>query len=192
MDYPGQSKAVRAVWSFVQKIVADSPRLRARLRRSLDQGAMPYFEDGHFYSPVVHPAQVQLCRETLWPESPNAVLDVDFCHEAQRSFISTVLQPYLHDFDYGKATGDESVDHLFSLKNDQFGGLDAVYQVGENAVAAGTGVAQLSGEAFVKEDAIRSDFPLRCGTFEAGDIEREVGESFVLFQRFGQRLGRTR
>lgn len=126
MDYPGQSKAVRAVWSFVQKIVADSPRLRARLRRSLDQGAMPYFEDGHFYSPVVHPAQVQLCRETLWPESPNAVLDVDFCHEAQRSFISTVLQPYLHDFDYGKATGDESVDHLFSLKNDQFGGLDAV------------------------------------------------------------------
>jgi predicted O-methyltransferase YrrM len=97
--------------------------MRAWLIHALDQSARPYFEDGHFYSPVVDPKQARLSAETIWPNFPRPVLGVNFCEERQKNIIANVLKPYLADFGYvdpGKQNGS-----LYSVDNDQFGGLDA-------------------------------------------------------------------
>lgn len=86
---------------------------------------MPYFEDGHFYSPVVDPAQARRSVSTLWPSGhPRPIPNVDFSHETQRRTISEILRPHLADFDYVDGSGDRS-EIRFRMDNDQFSGLDA-------------------------------------------------------------------
>lgn len=86
---------------------------------------MPYFEDGHFYSPVVDPAQARRSASTLWPSGdPHLALDVDLAHDTQCRTISEILRPHLGDFDYAPGYGEQSANR-FRMDNDQFSGLDA-------------------------------------------------------------------
>ena len=57
------------------------------------------FPDGHFYSPVVDPAEVRLCEEQIWPNEPE-VLGIDFNDQLHVSFLTDSFQRYYADYDY--------------------------------------------------------------------------------------------
>jgi predicted O-methyltransferase YrrM len=79
-------------------------------------------ENGHFYSPVVDPAELALRSDELWPAGIPECPGVDF-NDAQ---IQTVLREwfprFMPDFDYPEQPGaDES---KFFIQNSQFSWLD--------------------------------------------------------------------
>lgn len=83
----------------------------------------PAFPPGHFYSPVVDPAALEVRRHVLWPEEPRPLLGIDFREEAQREFILTDMARFWEDFIY---PDDDAGPGKYFLNNGLFGGQDAL------------------------------------------------------------------
>ncbi|MDA8018190.1 MAG: class I SAM-dependent methyltransferase [Thermoanaerobaculia bacterium] len=83
------------------------------------------FPAGHFYSPVVNPADVERRRHRIWPESPT-VHGIDFGETSHRRVLTEIFPRFIGDYDYPDEApaGDGETTGFFS-GNSAFGWLDS-------------------------------------------------------------------
>ena len=80
--------------------------------------------NGHFYSPVVDPAELNARLVSIYPESPYAE-GVDFNDASHLNLLEQAFERYLPDYDYPElGNRDEDLSHFYT-QNSQFSWLDA-------------------------------------------------------------------
>ena len=81
--------------------------------------------NGHFYSPIVDPAEIRAVAERIWPaDVPNAA-GIDFDDAGHAHVLEDLFPRYFGDFDYAEVgPADEELD-AFYVRNSQFSWLDA-------------------------------------------------------------------
>lgn len=83
------------------------------------------YPSGHFYSPVVDPAEVEADLSRIWPEPPVDVAGVDFNDASHRHVLGTLFPRFYPDFDYPEeGAGDDDLSAYY-IRNSQFSWLDA-------------------------------------------------------------------
>jgi len=80
---------------------------------------------GHFYSPVVDPAEASANAARLWPEPPAAVAGIDFDDAAHVHVLETLFPRFYGDFDYAEHGAPDEELSAYYYRNSQFGWLDA-------------------------------------------------------------------
>lgn len=95
-----------------------------------DPEARSAFPAGHFYSPVVDPAEVERDRNAIWPAEPT-IKGIDFDDQGHRRLLAEVFPELLADYDYPDhappaehATDRSSLPPFYS-GNPAFGWLDS-------------------------------------------------------------------
>jgi len=83
----------------------------------------PAFPDGHFYSPVIDPADIGERSGSIWPAAVADSPAVDYRSEAQRSLLPIVAR-YAVDFDYPQDWPDPARGWFYE-RNGKLEGLDA-------------------------------------------------------------------
>lgn len=79
--------------------------------------------NGHFYSPVVDPSELNI--ESLWPEPPRPIPGIDFNDDSHQKILSEVFPRLLQDYDYPEHL-DETPELIdFYTQNSQFSWLDS-------------------------------------------------------------------
>ena len=81
--------------------------------------------NGHFYSPVVDPAELQPRIPSLWPVNPE-VAGIDFNDASHEHVLETLFPKHFGEFDYPEEAPAED-EHLrsFYVRNSQYSWLDA-------------------------------------------------------------------
>lgn len=80
--------------------------------------------NGHFYSPVVNPHELNEYVEALYPNEPLAY-GIDFNRQSHVELIAHALKPFMPEYDYPE-TGPEDLNlDFFYTRNSQFSWLDA-------------------------------------------------------------------
>jgi hypothetical protein len=82
------------------------------------------FPDGHFYSPVIDPEELQAARQRIWSDDPADPLGIDFQLERQQALLRSVAV-LARDFDYADAAPAGWNGTTFYEANGKFAGLDA-------------------------------------------------------------------
>ena len=90
----------------------------------LAEAPRPAFAEGHFYSPVIDPAEVRAQAGAIWPAPAVENPAVDYRAEAQRELLGLVAR-YAGDFDYPELQPDPARGGGFFERNGKFEGLDA-------------------------------------------------------------------
>jgi len=82
------------------------------------------YPNGHFYSPVLDPAEVEAAAGRIWPSRPE-VVGIDFNPAGHRALLRDVFPPYLRDYDYPQAKRDGDGPAQFVDGNPAFAWLDS-------------------------------------------------------------------
>jgi hypothetical protein len=85
-------------------------------------GVRSAHENGHYYSPVVDPCQLEPTR--LWPEQPE-VLGIDFDDNGHERLLRDVLRPHLTAYDYPELLDEAPEVTQYFTGNSQYGWLDS-------------------------------------------------------------------
>jgi predicted O-methyltransferase YrrM len=80
---------------------------------------------GHFYSPIVDPADATANEARIWPEPPTDVAGIDFDDASHRHVLETLFACFYKDFDYAEAGAPDEELKAYYIGNSQFGWLDA-------------------------------------------------------------------
>lgn len=80
---------------------------------------------GHFYSPVVDPADMLAAATQIWPESPADPLGIDFNDSSHREILAELFPRFLPDYDFPETVDDPENTQRFFTCNSQFSWLDA-------------------------------------------------------------------
>lgn len=81
-------------------------------------------EVGHFYSPIVNPAELVDKQESLWPGRPE-VLGIDFNCSYHKRVLSRFFPKFIDKYDYVETIKDTQSDCEFYTQNSQFSWLDS-------------------------------------------------------------------
>lgn len=87
-------------------------------------GVRAAFEPGHFYSPVVDPADLVRQRERIWPRQPT-ITGIDFHDDRHRRVLSEWFPQFLPDYNYPESLDEASSPGRFYTRNSQFSWLDS-------------------------------------------------------------------
>jgi predicted O-methyltransferase YrrM len=80
---------------------------------------------GHFYSPIVDPAEARANAARLWPEPPTEIAGIDFDDASHRHVLDELFPRFYGDFDYAaEGAADEELTSYY-VDNSQFSWLDA-------------------------------------------------------------------
>lgn len=82
------------------------------------------FPPGHFYSPIVEPAEIARRSDALWPARP-VVAGIDFDPAAHARLLDEVFPPLLRDYAYADDLPERDDLREFYSRNPQFGWLDS-------------------------------------------------------------------
>jgi predicted O-methyltransferase YrrM len=93
-----------------------------RWRKPPPRAAHP---SGHFYSPIVDPAEASADAERIWPEPPAAVAGIDFDDPSHRYVFDKLFPRFDRDFDYDEEGVPDEELATYYVRNTQFSGLDA-------------------------------------------------------------------
>jgi hypothetical protein len=99
-------------------------RLLKELRAFRRPPGAPFAPPGHFYSPLVDPAEVAAERDRLWPPKP-IVAGVDWNDDGHRQILTETFPRYLPLYDYPELLPDGPSLVDFYTRNAQFSWLDA-------------------------------------------------------------------
>jgi predicted O-methyltransferase YrrM len=80
---------------------------------------------GHFYSPIVDPADASANAARIWPEPPADVAGVDFNAASHRHVLETLFPRFYPDFDYAEEGASDEELSAYYIRNSQFSWLDA-------------------------------------------------------------------
>lgn len=80
---------------------------------------------GHFYSPVVDPAELATWQEQLWPAPPTLPPGIDFNHQQHVKVLERWFPRHYKNYDYPE-TAEAAADEIqFYTRNSQFSWLDS-------------------------------------------------------------------
>lgn len=80
---------------------------------------------GHFYSPVVDPAELATWQEQLWPAPPTLPPGIDFNHQQHVKVLERWFPKHYKNYDYPE-TAEAAADEIqFYTRNSQFSWLDS-------------------------------------------------------------------
>lgn len=82
------------------------------------------FPDGHFYSPIVDPAELQQRESEIW-STDLELPGIDFRPEAHRTILREWFRRHLHAYDYPEHLPETSDLTRFFTRNSQFSWLDS-------------------------------------------------------------------
>jgi len=80
---------------------------------------------GHFYSPIVDPADATANAARIWPEPPAVVAGIDFDEASHTHVLETLFPRFYGDFDYAEEGAPDEELAAYYINNSQFGWLDA-------------------------------------------------------------------
>jgi predicted O-methyltransferase YrrM len=80
---------------------------------------------GHFYSPIVDPADATAHAERIWPDWPAEVAGIDFNDASHRHVLETLFPRFLAEFDYAEEGAPDDELAAYYIGNSQFSWLDA-------------------------------------------------------------------
>jgi predicted O-methyltransferase YrrM len=80
---------------------------------------------GHFYSPIVDPAELLPRTSELWPEKPPEILGIDFNDAYHREVLQADFPRFMADYQYVEREADTTSATQFYTQNSQFSWLDA-------------------------------------------------------------------
>jgi hypothetical protein len=81
------------------------------------------FPPGHFYSPIVEPADVARRADAVWPAQP-VVAGIDFDPAGHARLLDDVFPPLLRDYAYAEELPERDDLREFYNRNSQFSWLD--------------------------------------------------------------------
>lgn len=81
-------------------------------------------DNGHFYSPVVDPSELQAFQERLWPKDPE-ILGIDFDDASHERILRESFPEYIGAYDYPELLEESPDLRQFFTRNSQFSWLDA-------------------------------------------------------------------
>jgi hypothetical protein len=79
---------------------------------------------GHFYSPIVDPAELAARRDTIWPRAPE-ILGIDFRPSEHRRILTEVFPRFAADYRYPDHESETTSEDQFYTGNSQFSWLDS-------------------------------------------------------------------
>ncbi len=79
-------------------------------------------ENGHFYSPVVNPAELDATR--IWPQQPQ-IAGIDFNDAGHEHILRETFPRFMPDYDYAERLGETPELRDFYTRNSQFSWLDS-------------------------------------------------------------------
>jgi hypothetical protein len=82
------------------------------------------FPPGHFYSPIVEPAEVARRSDAVWPAHP-VVAGIDFDPAGHAHLLDAVFPPLLRDYAYADRLPERDDLREYYNLNSQFGWLDS-------------------------------------------------------------------
>ena len=82
--------------------------------------------NGHFYSPVVDPAELLAIAPTIWPPKSSPVLGIDFNSKTHEVVLDNWFPRHMSKYDYPEIADEHCDDEwLFYTQNSQFSWLDS-------------------------------------------------------------------
>jgi predicted O-methyltransferase YrrM len=86
--------------------------------------APPAFADGHFYSPVVNPAEARQDEARIWPPQPT-MAGIDMNDAGHLAVLQSDFPRFIGDYDYPEhGPADAELTHFYT-QNSQFSWLDS-------------------------------------------------------------------
>lgn len=79
---------------------------------------------GHFYSPIVSPAELASRREAVWPRAPE-ILGIDFRPAEHQRILTEVFPRFAAEYRYAERESDTTSEEEFYTGNSQFSWLDS-------------------------------------------------------------------
>ncbi|MCB1613886.1 MAG: class I SAM-dependent methyltransferase [Lysobacterales bacterium] len=89
------------------------------------QGVGTPHPNGHFYSPVCDPVDLEARRAEIWPEQPRACLGIDFDDESHLKVLQEWFPRFIADYDYPEHGPEDSELEFYYTQNSQFSWLDS-------------------------------------------------------------------
>lgn len=83
------------------------------------------YPNGHFYSPVVDPAELMDKRDSIWPDQLPTMPGIDFNPRNQKRILQKWFPRYMPDYDYPEKLDASHDETQFHTRNSQFSWLDA-------------------------------------------------------------------
>jgi hypothetical protein len=144
------------------------------------------FHPGHFYSPIVDPAELAPQAATLWPPRPECA-GIDFDPAGRAHLLETVFPSLLAAYDYPDTVAHPDDPPGFFNANSQFAGLDARaafallrHWAPRRIVEVGSGFSSLL-MADVGRRFLGPDFRLTCiEPFPRAFLRRQAGIELVV------------
>lgn len=81
-------------------------------------------EHGHFYSPVVDPAELKPRRDELWPQTAPPCPGVDFNEASTEQILREWFPRWMPTFDYPERAPTNNDESRFYVQNNQYSWLD--------------------------------------------------------------------
>lgn len=79
--------------------------------------------NGHFYSPVVNPAELD--PEFIWPQTPGPILGIEFNDASHKRMLTEVFPRFMPEYDYPEYLEETPELCDFYTQNSQFSWLDS-------------------------------------------------------------------
>ena len=80
---------------------------------------------GHFYSPIVDPAEARRDEARLWPAEPASLAGIEFDDAAHAMVLDTLFPAFYPAFDYPEEGAADEELASYYIRNSQFSWLDA-------------------------------------------------------------------
>ena len=88
--------------------------------KETETGIRAAHENGHFYSPIVDPAELQSQVERLWPAQPE-ILGIDFNDASHEHVLRELFPRYISGYEYPELLEETPDLRRFYTGNSQFG-----------------------------------------------------------------------
>jgi predicted O-methyltransferase YrrM len=90
----------------------------------MSNGVTHAFPAGHYYSPIVDPAELEQRQSAVW-SGEDQLLGIDINDGRHRQILGEVFPRFISEFDYPAKLDDTPQLSCYFLDNSQFGWLDA-------------------------------------------------------------------
>ena len=90
-----------------------------------EKGIEASHPNGHFYSPVTDPAEMEAESDRIWPSDVIDVPGIDLNKSSHEYVLRDVFPKYINEFDYSDEGNSDELLTQFYIRNSQFSWLDA-------------------------------------------------------------------
>jgi predicted O-methyltransferase YrrM len=122
-----QSRAARITHYVTTTILTTPTETPAPPADAIDphNGFHVAFTPGHFYSPIVDPADAATQAHRLWPGAAPEILGIDFDAASHREILAVDFPKFMPDYRYPERQDAAVAEYEFFTQNSQFSWLDA-------------------------------------------------------------------